>query len=84
MCSNSKNPYPWVPPPRSSEILRGSGVLRAKILEAMYESKLGGGGLQNKKPSMGEFDVFWNCKITTCVLSRACQHNGVFIYYLEN
>ena len=44
MCSSRKNPYP--PHGRSLEIARGRGVLRATILEALYEDKLelpGGG-----------------------------------------
>ena len=51
------------------EIPRRSGVLKAKFLEAMYENKLeftgwrGGGGLQNKQPSVGGMDIFWNCTI---------------------
>ena len=57
--SSRKNPYP--PHGRLSEIPRGRGVLKAKILEAKYEAKLeflrskggGGGGVQNEKPSMG-------------------------------
>ena len=39
----------------------GGGVLKAKILEAKYDSKLeflGGSGVQNKKPSIGGA---WNC-----------------------
>ena len=55
-----KNPYPLQG--RSLEIPRGRGVLRAKILEAKYEAKLefpaGRWGMQNKKPSMGEFGCF--------------------------
>ena len=53
MCSLRKNPYP--PHGRSSEIRRGRGVLRDKILEAKYEAKLefpggerGGGGCKTK------------------------------------
>ena len=45
MCSSRKNPY--LPHGRSLEIPRGSGVLKAKFLEALYENKLefpGGGG----------------------------------------
>ena len=41
------------------KFLGGGGVLKAKFLEAMYENKLefsggGGGGVQNREPSMGE------------------------------
>ena len=38
MCGSRKNPYP--PYGRSLEILRGRGVLKAKILEAKYDAKL--------------------------------------------
>ena len=53
-CSSRKNPYPLQG--GSSEIPRGRGVLKAKILEAKYEAKLellGGGGCKTKKPSVG-------------------------------
>ena len=58
-----KNPYP--PQGRSADIPRGRGVLKSKILEAMYEAKLefpGGRGLQNKKPSVEGVWIlfFWN------------------------
>ena len=46
---------------RSSEVPRGRGVLKVKILEAKYEAKLefpGGWGEQNKKPSMGGVWIF--------------------------
>ena len=46
---------------RSSEISRGWGVLKVKSLEAKYEAKLefpGGRGVQNKKPSVGEYGYF--------------------------
>ena len=59
MCSSRKNPNP--PHGRSLEIPRGRGVLKAKVLEAMYENKLefpGGRGAQNKKPSMGGVWIF--------------------------
>ena len=59
MYSSRKNPYP--PNGRSLEIPRGRGVLKAKFLEAMYETKLefpGGRGVRNKKPSMGEYGYF--------------------------
>jgi len=67
MCSSRKNPYP--PHGRSSEIPRGRGVLKAKILEAKYCMKLnwnflGGGGCKTKKPSMGgSMDIFWSYAI---------------------
>ena len=54
MCSSRKNPY--LPHGRSLEIPRGRGVLKAKFLEAMCETKLefpGGEVVENKKPSMG-------------------------------
>ena len=59
LCSSRKNPYP--PHGRSLELPRGRGVLRAKILEAMYEDKpkfTGGREMQNKKPSMGGVWIF--------------------------
>ena len=58
MYGSRKNPYP--PNGRSLEIPRGRGVLKAKFLEAMYETKLEfpGGGVQNKKPSMGVYGYF--------------------------
>ena len=60
MCSSRKNPYP--PHGRSSEIPRGSGVLKVKILEAKYEAKLefprGTGGVQSKKLLWGEYGYF--------------------------
>ena len=52
MCGSRKNPLHG----RSLEIPRERGVLKAKFLEEIYESKLkfpGGRGVQNKKPSMG-------------------------------
>ena len=59
LCSSKKNPYP--PHGRSSEIPRGRGVLKVKILEAKYEAKLefpGGMGVQNKRPSVGGVWIF--------------------------
>ena len=43
------------------KFLGGGGVLKARILEAKCEAKLdfpGGGGVQNKKPSMGGVWIF--------------------------
>ena len=55
-----KNPYP--PQGRSSEILRGRGVLKVKILEAMYEAKLkfpvGREGAKQKPSMEGGGGVF--------------------------
>ena len=60
LCTSRKNPYP--PHGRSFEIPGGGGgVLKFKILEAMYEAKLefpGGRGVQNKKPSIGGVWIF--------------------------
>ena len=61
LCSSRKNPYP--PQGRSSEVPSwggGGGVLKVKILEAKYEAKLEfpGGGMQNKKPSVGGVWIF--------------------------
>ena len=68
LCSSRKNPYP--PQARSSEIPRGRGVLKAKILEAKYGAKLefpwgeGGGGGKTKQASEGvSMDIFWNCTL---------------------
>ena len=72
MCSSRKNPYP--PHGSSLEIPRGRGLLAAKILEAEYEAKLEfpggrGGGVQNKKPSVGGVWIFlWNCTIINSVV----------------
>ena len=62
LCSSRKNLYP--PQGRSSEIPRGRGVLRAKLVEAKYEAKLkfsqggGEGGVEKQKPSIGEVWTF--------------------------
>ena len=62
LCSSIKNPFP--PHGRSLEIPRGRGVLKVKILEAKYETKLeipggvGGRGLQSKKSPMGGVRIF--------------------------
>ena len=52
-----KNPYP--PHGKSLEIPRGRGVLRAKLLEEMYENKLEFPG--GRKPSM---QGVWICSGT--------------------
>ena len=60
ICSSRKNPYP--PQGRSSEIPRGWGVLKAKILEAMYQAKLEfpgeRGGCKTKTFHGGEYGYF--------------------------
>ena len=74
LCSSRKNPYP--PHGRSSEIPRGRGLLKVKILEANYEAKLefsGGTGVQNKKPFMGEYGCFLELHIV-----RVC----VYLYHI--
>ena len=72
MCSSRKNSYP--PQGRSLEIPKGRGVLKAKILEAKYEDKLGfpvgrvGGAKQKKKTFCGRsMDIFWTCTISFSV-----------------
>ena len=58
-CSSRNNPYPAHE--RSSEIPRGRGVLKVKILEAKYEAKLeflGGGGCKTKTLPWGEYGFF--------------------------
>jgi len=46
------------------DLLRGRGVLKAKILKAKYDANLGflgGRGVQNKKTFCGGcMDIFWN------------------------
>ena len=64
LCSSRKNPHP--PIGRSLEVPRGTGVLKAKVLEAKYEpSKLefpgGRGGAKQKTFCGGSMDIFWNC-----------------------
>ena len=59
MCSSRKNPYHTHG--RSLEIPRGRGLLKVKLFEAKCEVKLefpGGEGVQNIKPSMGEYGYF--------------------------
>ena len=60
MCSSRKNPYP--PQGRSLEIPRGRGVLKVKILEAIYEAKLefpgGREGVKQKNLPWGEYGYF--------------------------
>ena len=59
MCGSRKYPYP--PHGGSLEIARGRGVLKAKILEAMYDNKPefpGGGEMQNNKPHVGGVWIF--------------------------
>ena len=62
LCTSRKKsiPTPW-------KVIRnswgggGGGVLKVKILEALYEAKLefpGGRGVQNKKPSIGGVWIF--------------------------
>ena len=52
----------FTPTPRKViGIPRGRGVLKVKILEIKYEAKLefpGGRGMQNKKPSVWEYEYF--------------------------
>ena len=65
LCSSRKNPYP--PQGRSSEIPRGRGVLKVKILEAKYEGKLefpgGMAGTKQKTFHGRSMDIFWNCTL---------------------
>ena len=63
LCSSRKTPHP--PHRRSSEIPRGRGVLKVKILEAKDEAKLefprGSRGAKQKTFRGGSMDIFWNC-----------------------
>ena len=64
MYSSRKNPYPLHG--RLSEIPRGKGVLKVKILEAKYEAKLefpGGWGAKQITFCRGSMDIFCNCTI---------------------
>ena len=49
-------------------ISRGQGVLKVKILEAMYEAKLefprGSGGAKQRNFRGRSMDIFWNCTIS--------------------
>ena len=72
MCSSSKNPYPLQG--RSSKIPRGTGVLKGKMLEVKYETKLeflGERGVQNKNTfHEGSVDISG---------TKRCQLNKIFI-----
>ena len=54
-----------IPPDgRSSEIPRGRGVLKVKILEQSMKLNwnfLGGGWCKTKNLHGGSMDIFWNC-----------------------
>ena len=75
LCGSRKNPYP--PHGRSLAIPRGRGVLKAKLLEEMYEKKTGiywgvgeGRGVQNKKNlPLGECGYFLELHIWQQALS---------------
>ena len=59
MCSSKKYPYP--PQGRSLEIPRGRGSQKPKFLKESMKLNwkfLGGGGVQTKKPSVGEVWIF--------------------------
>ena len=61
-----KNPYPRVHG-RSLEISRGLGMLKVKILEAKYETKLefprGRWVAKQNTLCGGSMDILWNCTI---------------------
>ena len=64
LSSSRKNPHPLQESP--SEIPRGEGVLKVKILKAKYKAKLefpGGGGEGAKQKTFygGSMGIFWNC-----------------------
>ena len=66
MCSSRNSPYP--PHGRSPEIGRVRGVVKVKILEAMFEAKMEflggmGGAKQKKNFHGGSMDIFWNCTL---------------------
>ena len=58
----SSRAYPYSPHGRSLEILRGRGILKAKLLEEKYENKLefpaGTRGYKTQRPSIGEYGYF--------------------------
>ena len=73
MCGSRKYLYPHHR--GSLEILRGTGVLNAKIFKGMYEPKLElpeGWGVQTKKIPVGGVWIF--CATThSCTYSRSLQ-----------
>ena len=75
MCSSRNNPNP--PHGRSSEIPRGRGVLKVKILEAKYDAKL-----EFPEKTLhhcgGSMDVFWNC---TLYLKNFQMKYTSFVWY---
>ena len=79
MYSSRKNPYP--PHGRSSEIPRGRRVLKAKMLEAKCEAKLGGGGGGGgvgckKKPSSGTAQCNIQLSMNTSFQSDTITHEN--------
>ena len=74
-----KNPYP--PQGRSLEIPRGRGVLKVKILEAIYETKLefpgGREGAKQKTLCGGSMDIFWNCTFLQKVNGSMCESGTI-------
>jgi len=70
LCGSKKYPYPHCR--ESLEILRGGGVLKAKILKGMYEPKLEfpESGVQTKRILCGgSMDIFWNNTLRQVLLS---------------
>ena len=71
LCRSRKNPYPSHG--RSSEIPRGRGVLKVKILKAKYEAKLEfPGGMRGEKRITfrgGIMDIFGTANCTFTVRS---------------
>ena len=69
LCSSRKNSY--LPHGRSLEIPSMRGVLKAKCLEAMYETKPKFSEEEGCKTKnllwggKGGMDIFWNCTIIT-------------------
>ena len=78
-----KNPYP--PHGRLSEIPRGRGVLKVKILEAKYEAKLespGGQGCKTK-PSLGGVWIFSetaHCIVLHCTVLHCVVLHCIVLY----
>ena len=72
---------PYLPNKKLSEIPRGRGALKVKILEATYEAKLefpggtGRGGAKQKTFCKGSMEIFWSSLklILKALLTQACS-----------
>ena len=68
---------------RSSEVPRGRGVLKVKILEAKYEAKLefprGDGGSKTKNLPWGEYGYFMEMHNLYHWYHHDCYHHNLLI-----